>query len=122
MPFDLSIWKVMVVGLVAAIVFGPDKLPQLAKDAGRTLRQLRVMLKDARSGLEDQLGPEIASMDLTMLNPKTFVRRHLLEDDPLGLQAFDDRATPAAVAQSPAPPAATALREGEPAPYDVDAT
>ena len=41
MPFDLSMWKLLVLGLIAVVVFGPDRLPEIARDAARTLRQLR---------------------------------------------------------------------------------
>jgi sec-independent protein translocase protein TatB len=113
---DVSIWKFLVLGLVAFFVFGPDRLPELARDAGRMLRQLRRMASEAKSGLKEQLGPEAAmldNIDLTMLNPKAFVRKHLLEDD-------DFDVTPAA---KPEPaPAVQRLREGERAPFDPDAT
>ncbi len=34
MPFDLSMWKLLVLGLIALVVFGPDRLPEIARDAG----------------------------------------------------------------------------------------
>ena len=66
---------------VALIVFGPDKLPQLAKDAARMLRTLRDMAQGARSQLNSELGPEFADFDLSSLNPRTAIRNALLGDE-----------------------------------------
>lgn len=38
--------ELLVVALLALILFGPDKLPQLAKQVGRGVRQLRRMTDD----------------------------------------------------------------------------
>ncbi len=80
MPFDLSMWKLMVLGVIALVVFGPDRLPQLARDAGRTLRQLREMAQSARTELKAELGDTVGEFDFSDLNPRTFVRKHLLDD------------------------------------------
>jgi sec-independent protein translocase protein TatB len=110
--------------VVALLVFGPDKLPSVARDAARLLRELRSMAQGARTQLKSELGPEFADFDLDSLNPRKFVRKHLLEggdlldglnnDDPLGPTA-DRTATPM-------PGAPVAPKEGEPAPFDPDAT
>ncbi|WP_238430592.1 sec-independent translocase [Frankia nepalensis] len=67
--------------MIGLFVFGPDKLPRVARDAGRMLRQLRQMANGVRDDLRTELGPEIADLDIRDLHPKTFVRKHLLEDD-----------------------------------------
>ena len=67
--------------VVALLVFGPDKLPGVARDAAQMLRQVRRMAKDARSQIKTELGPEFSDFDLDSLNPKTFVRKNLFEDD-----------------------------------------
>jgi sec-independent protein translocase protein TatB len=111
--------------VVALLVFGPDKLPSVARDAARMLRQLRSMTQDARTQLKSELGPEFADFDLDSLNPRSFVRKHLLEgdedDDLLGLR--DDsplRSTAATPDPSSAPP--TPGREAKAVPFDPDAT
>ena len=67
--------------VVALLVFGPDKLPSVARDAAQMLRQLRSMAKSARSQIKTELGPEFSDFDLDSLNPRTFVRKNLFEDD-----------------------------------------
>ena len=67
--------------VVALLVFGPDKLPSVARDAAQMLKQLRRMAKDARSQIKTELGPEFSDFDLDSLNPRTFVRKNLFEGD-----------------------------------------
>lgn len=80
--FDGVGWgEIVVLLLIGLFVFGPDRLPKAARDAGRLLRQLRQMATGVREDIRSELGPELADLDLTTLHPKTFVRKHLLEDD-----------------------------------------
>ena len=73
--------EVVVLLVIGLFVFGPDKLPKAARDAGRILRQLRQMANGIQNDLRQELGPEFADVDLRDLHPKTFVRKHLLEDE-----------------------------------------
>jgi sec-independent protein translocase protein TatB len=78
--FDLSIPKLLILAVLGLMIFGPEQLPKMAAQAGRALRDLRRMAENARSDLSDSLGPEFRDFDLNDLNPRSFVRKHLLED------------------------------------------
>lgn len=119
--FDLSIGKLLVLGVLALVLFGPDQLPRIAAQAGRALRDLRRMADNAKADLRQGLGPEFADFDVADLNPKRFVRKHLLEDD------FDDfsdplRRNPATQARRANAVAGHELPAGERPPYDTEAT
>jgi sec-independent protein translocase protein TatB len=123
--------EVLALVVVALFVFGPDKLPRVARDAGRMLRQLREMANGARTQLKSELGPEFADLDFDSLNPRTFVRKHLFEDgNPLeDLQAefrkplLDPLADPLIdPVDDPVAPVSAPLRDGERPPFDPDAT
>jgi sec-independent protein translocase protein TatB len=117
--FDLSIGKILVLGVIAIVIFGPERLPLIAAQAGRALRDLRRMAEGATRDLREGLGPEFAEFDVTDLHPKNFVRKHLLD-------GFDDNDS----AEPPDfPPDAGAtltavdgLAPGERPPYDAEAT
>jgi sec-independent protein translocase protein TatB len=83
--FDGVGWaEIVVLLLIGLFVFGPEKLPKAARDAGRLLRQLRQMATGVRNDIRSELGPEFADFDIRTLHPRTFVRKHLMEeDDPL---------------------------------------
>jgi sec-independent protein translocase protein TatB len=78
--FDLSFLKLLVLGVIALVVFGPERLPALAAQAGQALRELRKMAEGARSDLQDSLGTDLSEFDLADLNPRHFVRKHLLDE------------------------------------------
>ena len=99
--------------VVALLVFGPDKLPSVARDAAQMLKQLRKMAKDARSQIKTELGPEFSDFDLDSLNPKTFVRKNLFEDDD-----EDDRPARRNGSRDDAP----RTRGSAETPYDPDTT
>jgi sec-independent protein translocase protein TatB len=120
---DLNFSKILVLAVIAIVVFGPDQLPKLAKQAGTTLRELRRLADGATRDLREGLGPEFADFDVRDLHPGNFVRKHLFEDDMDG-----SAAAAAAVAADQAEyaadrrAAATMAREEQPAPFDPEAT
>ena len=119
MFLDLSFGKLLVLAIIGLVVFGPDRLPGLATQAGRMLRELRRMADGARSELRDQLGPEFSEFDIADLNPRHFVRKHLM-DEVTGDSAA--RRSPENGAGLSPMTAEVRLRPGESPPWDADAT
>jgi sec-independent protein translocase protein TatB len=123
---DLNFTKLLLLGVVALLVFGPDRLPGLAAQAGRFLRELRRMADGAKSELQENLGPEFSNFDITDLNPKNFVRKHLMDDvtgDGIGFggMAGNGAAANGGATASLYGPVST-LAPGESPPYDAEAT
>jgi len=83
--FDVGIWEILVIGVVGIIVFGPDRLPEYARQAGRMVRQLRKFAQSAQDDLRSELGPEFADLKLSDLDPRSMIRKHVLDglDDDL---------------------------------------
>ena len=82
--FDLSITKLLILAVLGLMIFGPEQLPKMAAQAGKALRDLRRLAENARTDLTDSLGPEFRDFDFNDLNPRSFVRKHLIdgfEDD-----------------------------------------
>jgi sec-independent protein translocase protein TatB len=86
--FDVGLGEAAVLAVLALVIFG-DKLPKVAAQAGRTLRQLRAMANNATADLREGLGPEFADFDPADLNPRRFVRKHLFEADDTFTSAKD---------------------------------
>jgi len=119
--FGLGWPEIAALVVIALLVFGPDKLPQAASQAGKTIRNLRRMANNARDDLRSGLGPEFADFDPADLNPKNFVRKHLtadLEDDLKGTST----ATAEPAADHHAMSGGGELGYGEIPPYDSEAT
>jgi sec-independent protein translocase protein TatB len=83
--FDSMGWGEIIVILLAALfIFGPERLPSLARDAAGVLGHVRKAISDARGQLEETLGDdltELRSLDLRRYNPRTVLREQLLGDD-----------------------------------------
>jgi len=109
--FGVGLPELTVIAFVAVLVFGPDKLPELARQAGRMARQLRGFANSARDELRSELGPEYADLELRDLDPRTIVRKHIIE----AMNDAEDDAKPKRKGLRP-------LKAGELPPYDVEAT
>ncbi len=125
MLFDLNFLKLLVLGVVALVVFGPERLPGMAAQAGRALRELRRMAEGAKSELQENLGPEFSQLDLADLNPKRFVRKHLIDEltgDGALLQTAAENGNGNGTPPAAASRTAALLTPGERPPYDAEAT
>ncbi len=103
--------ELIVIAFVAVIVFGPDRIPDLAKQAGAMLRQVRNMANSARDELRTELGPAYSDLELRDLDPRTVVRRHIME----AMEEADEKE------RSTKSRSAT-LAEGQVPPFDLEAT
>jgi sec-independent protein translocase protein TatB len=109
--FGVGLPEFAVILVVAVIVFGPDRLPEFARQAGRLVRQVRNFTQSARDDIRAELGPEFADFDLSDLDPRKAVRKHILE----AWEDDDDDLVELRPGQRP-------LDAGELPPYDSDAT
>ncbi|MDP9393737.1 MAG: sec-independent translocase [Actinomycetota bacterium] len=83
--FGISAPEFLALAVIALLVLGPEKLPRYAAEAGRMLRTVRRMAASAQEEVRRELGPEFEKISLDDLNPRTFVSRHLLDDDDFDL-------------------------------------
>jgi sec-independent protein translocase protein TatB len=107
--FDIGIGEFLGIAVIALLVLGPDKLPKFAADAAKYIRQFRRMAQTAREDVRRELGPELQGISLENLNPRSVLRKHLLDDD------ADVTAIPADAQESPPRPRL-------PPSYDPDTT
>lgn len=82
---DIGPLEVVALIILAVLVFGPDKLPKLIQDASRTIRKIREFSDSAKADIRSELGPEFKDFEFEDLNPKTFIRKQL-DNDELGLK------------------------------------
>lgn len=66
--------------VLATIMFGPEKIPELSRKAARIVYFLRSVANNAQNQLREELGPEYADLDIRDLHPKTFIQKHILDD------------------------------------------
>jgi sec-independent protein translocase protein TatB len=132
--FGLTFEKILLIGIVAVFLLGPEKLPHYAAQLGRLARQLRDMANGAKDRMRDEMGPEFDDLDWKKLDPRQYdprriIREALLDDEP---QADKPGEEPATVSRAtPNPDGAylqrkrareSALAAPEAAPFDSEAT
>jgi sec-independent protein translocase protein TatB len=110
--FDIGLGELAIIAFVAVLVFGPDKLPELARQAGRFLHKAKTFANSARDELRTELGPAYSDLELRDLDPRTIVRKHVIE-------AMEDAEAEEASTQRRG---LRPLAAGEVPPYDVEAT
>ena len=82
---DIGPLELVTLVVLAVLVFGPDKLPKVIQDVMRTIRKIREFSESAKQDIRSELGPEFKDFEFEDLNPKTFIRKQLDNDD-LGLR------------------------------------
>jgi Tat protein translocase TatB subunit len=75
--FDIGVGEILVIAVVGLLVFGPDRLPDMAKQAGGWVRDLRRMVASARSEMSSSLGVDARYLK----DPKGALTKELLGDD-----------------------------------------
>jgi sec-independent protein translocase protein TatB len=78
--FGVGTGEFLALAVIALLVLGPEKLPRFAADAARFIRQVRQMANNAKEDVRRELGPELQDISLDDLNPRSIMRKHLLDD------------------------------------------
>jgi sec-independent protein translocase protein TatB len=93
--FGINGSEFIVLLVVAAVVLGPERLPQYAQQLARLVRELRRMAQGASQQMREELGPEFDDIDWRKLDPRQYDPRRIVRealsdsvdpDDPLGVR------------------------------------
>ncbi|WP_328915914.1 MULTISPECIES: sec-independent translocase [unclassified Streptomyces] len=91
MFFDIGPLELVAIVVLAVLVFGPDKLPKVIQDTMAFIRKVREFSDSAKDDIRRELGPEFKDFEFEDLNPKTFIRKNLMNgDDDYGLSELKD--------------------------------
>ncbi|MEJ3405893.1 sec-independent translocase [Rathayibacter sp. YIM 133350] len=121
--FGLTFEKILLIGVIAVFVLGPEKLPHYAAQLGRLVRQLRDMANGAKDRMREEMGPEFDDVDWKKMDPRQYdprriIREALLDDEPARPAPTLSRASTAV----PAAAGATGAAASGPTPFDTEAT
>jgi len=86
--FGLTFDKLIIIGVIAIFLIGPDRLPGYAAQLARLVRSLRAMADGAKDRMREEMGPEFDEVDWKKLDPRQYdprrIIREALTDDPPG--------------------------------------
>lgn len=131
MSWGLTFEKLLLIGLIAVILIGPDRLPGYAAQFGRLVRSLRDMANGAKDRMREEMGPDYDDVDWKKLDPRQYdprrIIREALTDEPApptrpGQSGGVGVAAAAPVRESAYAQRQRLIREGRPAPFDSEAT
>ena len=77
---DINAPEFLLLLVLAIILFGPERLPELFRKVARVVQYVRTVAGTAQTQLSKELGPGFEDLDLRDLNPKSFIQKHLLDE------------------------------------------
>ncbi len=80
MDFGLTFEKLLLIGVIAAFIIGPERLPKAAESFAKFVRRAGEYLRDTRSRMRDEIGPEIDDVDWRKLDPRQYDPRRIIRD------------------------------------------
>jgi sec-independent protein translocase protein TatB len=129
----LTFDKLLIVGVLAVFLLGPDRLPVYASKLAQLVKSVKNMANGAKERMRSEMGPEFDDVEWQKLDPRQYDPRRIIRDallDPPSGAATS--MAPAAMATAGAvsaglpsrgsPSTSVPLAVGEVAPYDSEAT
>jgi sec-independent protein translocase protein TatB len=129
--FGVNGGEFLVLGLLALIVIGPERLPHYAAELARFVRQARTFATGAQEQVRAELGPDFDDVDWRKLDPRQYDPRRIVrqaltevweEDEPLKPQSRPAPRPASGPGSRPRRGARPARAEGTPPPFDAEAT
>lgn len=118
--FGLTFEKLLLIGILAVFLLGPERLPYYASQLARFAKSLKKMADGAKDRMREEMGPDFDEVDWKKLDPRQYDPRRIIRE-----ALVDD------VVTAMAPPVAESAylkrkrrleEEGKSAPFDAEAT
>lgn len=121
--FGLSGEKLIILGLIAAFVLGPERLPGYAQKLAQLVKSVRRMAEGAKTQLSEEMGEEFEDLDWKKLDPRQYDPRRIIRDAlrEEGQELLAAKNSVTGLNQAKPGKVAT-LKDGEFAPFDSEAT
>lgn len=121
--FGLSGEKIIILGVIAAIVLGPERLPMYAQKLAQLVKSVRRMAEGAKTQLSEEMGDEFNDLDWKKLDPRQYDPRRIIRDalQEEGAELFAAKNSVETLNRTK-PSKLSALADGEAAPFDPEST
>jgi sec-independent protein translocase protein TatB len=114
--FGLSAEKLLIIGVIAAFLIGPDRLPVYAQKLAQFVKSVRRMANGAKTQISEEMGDDFQELDWKKLDPRQYDPRRIIRE------ALQEDLNPAQKLNSAKPTRMAKLVDGEAAPFDSEAT
>lgn len=86
----MSFEKLLVIGVIAAFLIGPTRLPAYASKLANSVRAIRGVADDVQRRVREEVGDSVdvdwRSFDPRQYDPRTIIREALLAEPPGGVE------------------------------------
>lgn len=76
----LTFEKLLLIGLIAAFIFGPERLPTLAEQLAQLIKRARGWTESAKERVSQEMGEEFTNEDWRKLDPRQYDPRRIIRD------------------------------------------
>ena len=129
MFFGLTIEKLLLIGVVAGLLIGPERLPRYVESLTKFAKRAREYVSTAKTKMKDEMGSDFDDVDWRTLDPRQYdprriIREALLDDAPVPTVRAASAAAAVATASAFTKPqtATMPFTAEDPPPFDNEAT
>lgn len=118
--FGLTFEKLLLIGILAVFLLGPERLPYYASQLARLVKNLKKMADGAKDRMREEMGPDFDEVDWKKLDPRQYDPRRIIRE-----ALVEDTSTTVAPPKEDSAYAKRKRRleeEGKEAPFDAEAT
>ena len=110
----LTFDKLLIIGVIAVFVVGPQRLPFYASQLARLVKSVRSLADGAKDRMREEMGPDFDEVDWKKLDPRQYDPRRIIRE-----ALLEDPEPPAVVK----PVSKSSMRDvTQPTPYDTEST
>lgn len=80
MFFDINGSEFLIILVIILLVIGPERLPQYVQQFTKFIRGAKQFVDQAKSKVDEELGPEVSSIDWQKLDPRQYDPRKIVRD------------------------------------------
>jgi sec-independent protein translocase protein TatB len=115
--FGLSGEKLLLIGLIAVFVLGPERLPVYAQRFAQWIKRTKVWLDGAQDRAKQELGEDYRDVDWKKMDPRQYDPRRIIRD-----ALSEEPSQKVATATAASVTRTERLTVGEMPPFDSDST
>lgn len=118
--FGLTFEKLLLIGVLAVFLLGPERLPYYASQLARLVKSLKKMADGAKDRMREEMGPDFDEVDWKKLDPRQYDPRRIIREA-LVEEAVSSNA-PSVTNSAYAKRKRLLEEKGKQAPFDAEAT
>ncbi len=125
--FGINGPEFLVLLIIGLLVIGPSRLPEYTQKLANIVKEVRRMASGAREQIKEEVGIDIDEVDWKKYDPRQYdprriIKEALLEDDTKPVSPGAPAMAATAAAERRPARVIEHLADGEPAPFDSEAT